>query len=57
MSQVDFSRSQSEDTAVVDRLEYDPNRSARIALIKYPEGEAALSSAASQSKSSLVMMH
>jgi len=34
---VDFKRNRFE-AAVVERLEYDPNRSAFIALIKYPDG-------------------
>ena len=37
-AQVDFTRSHDGETAVVERLEYDPNRSARIALVKYPAG-------------------
>jgi large subunit ribosomal protein L2 len=36
---VDFKRrSRMGETAVVERLEYDPNRTAFIALIKYPDG-------------------
>lgn len=35
---VDFKRRRFE-TATVERLEYDPNRSAFIALIRYPDGE------------------
>ncbi|MDE0942063.1 MAG: 50S ribosomal protein L2 [Alphaproteobacteria bacterium] len=35
---VDFKRNRFE-AAVVERLEYDPNRSAFIALIKYPDGD------------------
>ncbi len=35
---VDFKRRRFE-AAVVERLEYDPNRSAFIALIKYPNGD------------------
>jgi len=38
---VDFKRSKSDVTATVERLEYDPNRSAFIALIKYDDGELA----------------
>ena len=36
--QIDFTRPHAGETAQVERLEYDPNRSARIALVKYPEG-------------------
>ncbi len=36
---VDFKRAKTEMTAEVVRLEYDPNRSAFIALIKYEDGE------------------
>ncbi|WP_127089564.1 50S ribosomal protein L2 [Aquabacter cavernae] len=36
---VDFKRSKRGVSAVVDRIEYDPNRSAFIALIKYQDGE------------------
>lgn len=36
---VDFKRSKDGIPAVVERIEYDPNRSARIALIKYEDGE------------------
>ena len=42
-AQVDFTRSHNGETAVVERLEYDPNRSARIALVKYPAGGTLLS--------------
>lgn len=38
---VDFKRTKFDVTAVVERLEYDPNRSAFIALIKYSDGELA----------------
>jgi len=38
---VDFKRSKRDITATVERLEYDPNRSAFIALIKYEDGEMA----------------
>ncbi len=38
---VDFKRTKVGMAAVVERLEYDPNRSAFIALIKYPDGEQA----------------
>ena len=38
---VDFKRRKVDITATVDRLEYDPNRSAFIALIKYTDGELA----------------
>lgn len=36
---VDFKRRKLDMTAVVERLEYDPNRTAFIALIKYEDGE------------------
>ena len=38
---VDFKRRKVDITATVERLEYDPNRSAFIALIKYTDGELA----------------
>ena len=40
--QVDFTRPHNGETAMVERLEYDPNRSARIALVKYPAGDISL---------------
>ncbi|MDD6246790.1 MAG: 50S ribosomal protein L2, partial [Firmicutes bacterium] len=36
---IDFRRDKLEMPAVVQRLEYDPNRSAFIALVKYEDGE------------------
>ncbi len=36
---VDFKRKKHDIPAIVERLEYDPNRSAFIALIKYQDGE------------------
>ena len=36
---IDFKRRRMDDPATVERLEYDPNRSAFIALIKYGDGE------------------
>jgi large subunit ribosomal protein L2 len=36
---VDFRRLRREEPATVERIEYDPNRSAFIALIKFPDGE------------------
>src|SRR5258707_6586000 len=36
---VDFKRIKDDAPAIVERLEYDPNRTAFIALIKYPDGE------------------
>lgn len=36
---VDFKRKKLDVSAVVERLEYDPNRTAFIALIKYQDGE------------------
>jgi len=38
---VDFKRRKFDVTAVVERLEYDPNRTAFIALIKFADGELA----------------
>src|SRR5438309_4830663 len=38
---VDFKRRKFEVPATVERLEYDPNRTAFIALIKYKDGELA----------------
>src|SRR5258707_1588662 len=38
---VDFKRNKVDMPAVVERLEYDPNRTAFIALIKYQDGEQA----------------
>src|SRR5207302_239262 len=40
-SQSDFKRNKTDVPAVVERLEYDPNRTAFIALIKYQDGEQA----------------
>jgi large subunit ribosomal protein L2 len=37
--QIDFKRTKFDVPATVERLEYDPNRSAFIALIKYEDGE------------------
>lgn len=36
---VDFKRNKIDIPAVVERLEYDPNRSAHLALLKYADGE------------------
>ena len=36
---IDFKRSRQGIAATVREIEYDPNRSARIALIEYPDGE------------------
>lgn len=36
---IDFKRQKDDITAVVERIEYDPNRSAFIALVKYEDGE------------------
>ncbi len=36
---IDFKRRKADVTATVERLEYDPNRSAFIALLKYSDGE------------------
>jgi large subunit ribosomal protein L2 len=38
---VDFKRRKFDMPATVERLEYDPNRTAFIALVKYPDGELA----------------
>ena len=38
---VDFKRRKWDQTATVERIEYDPNRSAFIALVKYDDGEQA----------------
>jgi len=38
---VDFKRTRFDEVATVERLEYDPNRTAWIALIKYNDGELA----------------
>ena len=36
---VDFKRTRHDQPATVERIEYDPNRTAFIALVKYPDGE------------------
>lgn len=36
---IDFKRDKTDIVGVVDSIQYDPNRSARIALIKYVDGE------------------
>ena len=38
---IDFRRNKFDVTATVERLEYDPNRTAFIALVKYEDGEQA----------------
>ena len=38
---IDFRRTKFDVPATVERLEYDPNRTAFIALIKYQDGELA----------------
>ncbi len=38
---IDFKRRKFDMTATVERLEYDPNRTAFIALVNYPDGEQA----------------
>src|SRR5450755_1102440 len=38
---IDFKRRKFDSPAVVERLEYDPNRTSFIALIKYADGEQA----------------
>jgi large subunit ribosomal protein L2 len=36
---IDFKRTRREEPAAVERIEYDPNRTAFIALVKYADGE------------------
>ena len=36
---IDFFRKKKDMKATVDRIEYDPNRTARIALLQYEDGE------------------
>ena len=36
---IDFKRNKNDINGLVERIEYDPNRSANIALIKYEDGE------------------
>jgi len=36
---IDFKRDKDNITALVKQIEYDPNRSARIALLQYADGE------------------
>jgi large subunit ribosomal protein L2 len=36
---IDFKRNKMDIPAIVETIEYDPNRSARIALVKYSDGE------------------
>ena len=36
---IDFKRDKDGITGTVERLEYDPNRTSHIALIKYPDGD------------------
>jgi large subunit ribosomal protein L2 len=38
---VDFKRRKWDVAGTVERIEYDPNRTAFIALVKYPDGELA----------------
>ena len=38
---IDFKRRKFDVAATVERIEYDPNRTAYIALIKYADGELA----------------
>ena len=44
---VDFKRNKFDVVATVERIEYDPNRTAFIALVKYEDGEQAYIPAAS----------
>lgn len=39
---IDFLRNKDEYSATVKTIEYDPNRSARIALVVYADGEKTL---------------
>jgi large subunit ribosomal protein L2 len=36
---VDFKRARRDEPATVERIEYDPNRTGFLALVKYPDGE------------------
>src|SRR5256885_7867457 len=36
---IDFKRTRHDAPATIERIEYDPNRTGFIALIKYPDGE------------------
>jgi large subunit ribosomal protein L2 len=36
---IDFRRTRIDEPATIEAIEYDPNRSANIALLKYPDGE------------------
>src|SRR6202163_3666543 len=36
---IDFKRDKDGIAGIVEHIEYDPNRTAQIALIKYPDGE------------------
>ena len=38
---VDFKRVKFDQVGTIERLEYDPNRTAWIALVKYEDGELA----------------
>ena len=38
---VDFKRTKYDAVGTIERLEYDPNRTAFIALVKYEDGEHA----------------
>ncbi len=38
---IDFKRNRYDQVAVVKTVEYDPNRSSRVALIEYPDGQKA----------------
>ena len=40
---IDFKRDMKGVPGTLERVEYDPNRTARIALVKYPAGKAAFS--------------
>ena len=47
---IDFKRNLLDKIATVERIEYDPNRTANIALVKYEDGNLLLHSIASKSK-------
>lgn len=53
---IDFKRTKDNVPATVERLEYDPNRSARIALIKYADGDYAYIIAPEKLKAGDVVM-
>ena len=54
---VDFLRDKDECTAKVLTIEYDPNRSARIALVEYEDGEKRYIQRSSERKEGLIWNH